>query len=105
MKKTTFRLKSTGGVTVLEAHGAITIGEVQNFREHILKWIGKEGELVLNLKDVDALDTSALQLIYALKTAIKANNRKLKIEQPDNQEFVQLLTRTGFITLLTQTHY
>jgi anti-anti-sigma factor len=102
MKKTSFKLKTTGGVIVLEAHGIITVAESNDFRNHIIKMIDKEGELVLNLKDVEAMDTSALQLIYALKTALRANNRKLKIEQPNNQELVQLLSRTGFINLLVQ---
>jgi anti-anti-sigma factor len=104
MKKTTFKLKTANDMTILDVRGSLTFTQASEFRSHLLEWIKKEGELVLRLKGVDMMDTSALQLLYALKMTLKANNRNLKIEQPDHQEFMQLLTRTGFIALLTQTH-
>jgi anti-anti-sigma factor len=101
MKKTTFKLKTADGLSVLDVRGTLTFTQAPEFKNHLLEWIKKEGELVLRLKDVDMMDTSALQLIYAIKTAFKESNRTLKIEPPSNIDLTQLLTRTGFINLLT----
>jgi hypothetical protein len=51
------------------------------------------------------MDVSAIQLVYALKTIVKLNQKELSIIFPLNADIAELLIRTGLMKMLANTPY
>ena len=73
--------RERGGVTILELDGRLTIGEGDiALREAILSLLeAGESMILLNLREVKAMDSSGLGELVASKTAAAAQGASIKL--------------------------
>jgi anti-anti-sigma regulatory factor len=85
MSKPTFQILETEGCIELISSGELTIYHESIFRLHLLKLLmhGKSKCYKLNLKRVESINASCIQLIQILKRQIAAVNASLIIDLPE----------------------
>jgi len=85
MTRPTFQIQETEGCIELIAIGELTSYNESIFRLQLLKLLmhGKSKSYKLNLRRVESLDTSCIQLINILNRQLKAVNASLVIDMPE----------------------
>src|ERR1700678_986356 len=77
----TFKVREVGGVTIVDLSGKITLGEGGlTLREEVHKLLdeGKK-KIVLNLADVNYIDSSGLGELVSSYTSVKNSGGELKL--------------------------
>ena len=77
----TFTTREVGGVTILDLSGKITLGEGGvTLREEVRKLVGAgQKKIVLNLAEVNYIDSSGLGELVSAYTAVKNAGGELKL--------------------------
>ena len=77
----TFKTREVGGVTIVELSGKITLGEGGiTLREEVRKLLGEgQKKIVLNLAEVNYIDSSGLGELVSAYTAVKNAGGELKL--------------------------
>jgi anti-sigma B factor antagonist len=77
----TFTTRDVGGVTIVDLSGKITLGEGGvTLREEVRKLLGEgKKKIVLNLADVNYIDSSGLGELVSAYTAVKNGGGELKL--------------------------
>jgi anti-sigma B factor antagonist len=87
------------GVTILALKGRITVGEVTPVREKITALVaGGQAQIVLDLKDVDYIDSTGLGNLVISYTQVKKAGGGLKLLNL-NKRNVELLALTRLHTI------
>ena len=87
------------GVTILALKGRITVGEVTPVREKITALVaGGQNQIVLDLKDVDYIDSTGLGNLVISYTQVKKAGGALKLLNL-NKRNVELLALTRLHTI------
>lgn len=58
-------------------------------------------ELTFNVKNIETIDLSAIQLIYSIKKTCAGKSKKINIQFEVSEEIKQLIKNSGFDDLLT----
>jgi len=97
--KATFR--ELGAVTIIDVSGFFTIGEsCAVLHRAIQESIGrKRNKIILNLRDVTAIDSAGVGVLVAAYTALKARDGRLKLLNPP-KKLCDLLELTQLSKLL-----
>jgi anti-sigma B factor antagonist len=76
-----FTTREVGGVTIVDLSGKITLGEGGiTLREEVRKLVGEgQKKIVLNLADVNYIDSSGLGELVSAYTAVKNAGGELKL--------------------------
>jgi len=77
----TFKTREVGGVTIVDLSGKITLGEGGiTLREEVRKLLAEgKKKLVLNLAEVNYIDSSGLGELVSAYTAVKNGGGELKL--------------------------
>ena len=77
----TYTTRDVGGVTIVDLSGKITLGEGGvTLREEVRKLLGEgKKKIVLNLADVNYIDSSGLGELVSAYTAVKNGGGELKL--------------------------
>jgi len=77
----TFTTREVGGVTIVDLSGKITLGEGGvTLREEVRKLVGEgQKKIVLNLAEVNYIDSSGLGELVSAYTAVKNAGGELKL--------------------------
>jgi anti-sigma B factor antagonist len=77
----TFKTREVGGVTIVDLSGKITLGEGGvTLREEVRKLVGEgQKKIVLNLAEVNYIDSSGLGELVSAYTAVKNAGGELKL--------------------------
>ena len=77
----TFTTREVSGVTIVDLSGKITLGEGGvTLREEVRKLLGEgKKKIVLNLADVNYIDSSGLGELVSAYTAVKNGGGELKL--------------------------
>ncbi len=86
MIKPTFQIQETDACIELIATGELTVYSEGTFRMHLLKLLmyGKSKSFKLNLRLVELMDASCIQLIQILNRQLVAVNATLVIDMPED---------------------
>ena len=86
MSRPTFQILETEGCIELITIGELTIYNESTFRLHLLKLLmhGKSKCYKLNLRRVESINASCIQLIQILKRQIAAADASLIIDLPED---------------------
>ena len=86
MSRPTFQILETEGYIELISTGELTIYNESTFRLHLLKLLmhGKSKCYKLNLRQVESINASCIQLIQILKRQIAAVDASLIIDLPED---------------------
>ncbi len=96
-----FKTRQVDGVTVLDLSGRITLGEGSVTLRDAVKDVLSKGSkhILLNLKDVDYIDSSGLGELVSAYTSVKNQGGELKLLHLTDkvQDLLQITTLyTGF---------
>ena len=77
----TFKTREVGGVTIVDLSGKITLGEGGiTLREEVRKLLGEgQKKIVLNLAEVNYIDSSGLGELVSSYTSVKNSGGELKL--------------------------
>jgi len=77
----TFKTREVGGVTIVDLSGKITLGDGGiTLREEVRKLVGEgQKKIVLNLAEVNYIDSSGLGELVSAYTAVKNAGGELKL--------------------------
>jgi anti-sigma B factor antagonist len=77
----TFKTREVGGITIVDLSGKITLGEGGiTLREEVRKLLGEgQKKIVLNLAEVNYIDSSGLGELVSAYTAVKNAGGELKL--------------------------
>ena len=77
----TFKTREVGGVTIVDLSGKITLGEGGiTLREEVRKLLAEgKKKIVLNLAEVNYIDSSGLGELVSAYTAVKNSGGELKL--------------------------
>ncbi len=95
------QIRTSGGVTILDLSGNLTIGRSEESLRETVKKLIEEGRkfLLLNLSDVPTIDSSGIGAMIKSFTSVKEADGKLKILKPSRMAR-QLLSITGLLSVL-----
>jgi anti-sigma B factor antagonist len=88
------------GITVLDLHGRIIVGAEATSLRETLRGVVSSGvrNVVLNLHDVDYIDSTGLGALVVCFTALRKQGGKLKLENL-NRRNIELLVLTKLSTV------
>ncbi|HEY2013583.1 MAG TPA: STAS domain-containing protein [Bryobacteraceae bacterium] len=88
------------GITVIDLNGRITVGpEASAFREKITELVAAGTKnIVLNLKDVDFIDSTGLGALVMVATNLRKNGGSIKLVNLSRRS-VELLVMTKLATV------
>jgi anti-sigma B factor antagonist len=94
------RPREREGITVLDLNGAITVGTEATSLRDTLRVLASSGarNIVLNLQDVDYIDSTGLGALVVCFTTLRKQGGKLKLENL-NRRNVELLVLTKLTTV------
>jgi anti-anti-sigma factor len=72
-------LHEQGGCTLV-LQGVVDIFEARELHQQAMAALGAGGEVTLDLEEVDRLDSSAIQILVALRQSLAAGGRSLRLE-------------------------
>lgn len=92
--------RNEGGITVVEASGRIVLGEETNIlREQVKELLASGGKkIVLNLAQVDFIDSSGLGALVGLHSTAQAQGAKIRLANI-TKRFHELLQITKLLTV------
>lgn len=92
--------KDDSGVTVIEAHGRIVLGEETNKLREEIKQLLAAGvkKIVINLSGVDFIDSSGLGALVGLYSTANAQGAKIRLASI-SKRFRELLMITKLLTV------
>lgn len=92
--------RNDGGVTVVEAVGRIVLGEETNILREQVKELLANGskKIVLNLAQVDFIDSSGLGALVGLHSTAQAQGAKIRLANI-TKRFHELLLITKLLTV------
>ncbi len=95
------QIRTSGGVTILDLSGNLTIGRSEESLRDTVKKLIEEGRkfLLLNLSEVPTIDSSGIGAMIKSFTSVKEADGKLKILKPSRMAR-QLLSITGLLSVL-----
>ncbi len=98
MTKTTFQIQETEGCIELVATGELTVCTENSFRLNLLKLLmhGKSKSYKLNLRGVETMDTSCIQLVHILNRQLVAVNASLIVDMPQDSGSHTFQRQAGF---------
>jgi anti-anti-sigma factor len=73
-----------GKVTKLELSGNMTVQNISDCRNEILKYLNNIKDTEVDLSHVEKIDTSGFQLLISVKKEIEKNSKKFKIINPSD---------------------
>lgn len=90
--------RKKGDVVVLDVAGNLTLGEgEQTFKDTILELLDrKHNKILVNLKDLDFMDSSGVGALVKSYTTVTQNGGRLKLLQPGKM-VLQTLKITGLL--------
>lgn len=75
---------SSAAAVVVELRGVYDIARAREFHAQALEWCKSTGDLVLDCAGAERTDTSAVQILLALKGAVEQSGRKFELRNvPD----------------------
>jgi len=79
-------------------HGELNIYFITEVKEQLVQLLNDTEHLVLNLSDIDNIDTSGIQLLVMLKKEATAENKNLTFEQHSQPviEIIELLNLAAY---------
>jgi anti-anti-sigma factor len=95
--KTSFQTSKEANTLSLHIEGDLTIRSSADLQENLLNLANKI-PVRLSLKNVSAIDVTAIQLLYAFRKANSSTD--IMIAGPENEAVLNLLSRTGLLKLL-----
>jgi anti-sigma B factor antagonist len=92
--------KESGGVTVLELHGRIVLGEESNaLRERVKALLaGGKTKIILNMANVTYMDSTGLGTLMASHQSARSQGASLRLAQL-GAVFMELLKATRLLTV------
>ena len=104
MSRPTFQILETEGCIELISIGELTIYNESTFRLHLLKLLmhGKSKCYKLNLRRVESINASCIQLIQILKRQITAVDASLIIDLPEDSGSNAYQRNAAFLKKLVQ---
>lgn len=75
---------SSAAVVVVELRGVYDIARAREFHAQALEWCESTGDVVLDCAGAERTDTSAVQILLALKSAVEGTGRSFELRNvPD----------------------
>lgn len=99
--KPEFKITRTNEFATLNVAGDLTVQFSEEFKKQLLQFSAEDGNLKLSLALVTCMDVSSIQLVYALKSVARLNQRELSIIFPVETEASELLIKTGLMKMLS----
>jgi len=75
--------------------GDVSISQIGKLYAGLLKVPADAPEYFIHVREIDNLDLSFFQLLYAFTQKIKANNRKIALEWDLEDEYVRIMKESG----------
>jgi anti-anti-sigma regulatory factor len=85
------------GPTVINLDASLTVDKASSLKEELSAALSGAGNILLNLSEVEELDLSCLQVIYAARTQAKASGKTLHLSSPAREHVVARLAACGFL--------
>lgn len=99
LKYTQSEIKSKNSSQILLT-GSLVLGEVENVLEKLKVAVEKYSKIELQLRSIDEIDMSGVQLIIAFKKKMNKLNKTVSIVIELSEEKEKLLERAGLSELL-----
>ncbi len=92
-----YKIKSVKGRNTLHLAGSLTIESAQDIKQSLLDMIRSKGnEFCISLDSVEAIDVSALQLLYAAWKEFKSNEKNICFDGEGAETLRAACTDAGF---------
>ena len=88
--------KQKSNTKTIKIENELSLNNVSNVRELLIKTLKEKDDLTLNLKNINNIDLAGIQLIVSLKSYVEKNNKKLTLNLELNDESKELLLNSGF---------
>ncbi len=100
MKKKNYKIDISGDKSgakgIIQLEGDLSIINSKEIYEELKVSYNKFNHLTLKLKDVDNLDLSVVQLLYAIESEYSKKDKTVVIEAELDAEFKELFGKAGF---------
>jgi len=83
-------------VTRVHLSGKLTIARAKEIKQELEEAISPGQEIVVELTDVNAVDLSFIQLLWAARREADVSQARLRLELPLPESFRRELVRAGF---------
>lgn len=87
----------------LYVSGDLTVGNAAYLKEELIKALGKYSLINLEIDEVERLDLSVLQLIYAFQRAALSSGKEVQIGMNLPEDIQQLVRLSGLDKIYNQT--
>jgi ABC-type transporter Mla MlaB component len=87
----------------LYVSGDLTVGNAVFIKEELIKALGKYSLIKLEIDEVERLDLSVLQLIYAFQRAALSSGKEVQIDINLPDDIHQLVRSSGLEKIYNQT--
>lgn len=74
-----FSEKEENGTIRLEVDDALTIYDTARLREVLLKWIGAQRDVAIDLSEANKCDAAGLQLLCSIRKTAEHTGKKVRI--------------------------
>jgi ABC-type transporter Mla MlaB component len=93
--------KKDGGIDLVFS-GQLTINNIEKITTEIKTILEKPTAINIQVKEVENLDLTFVQLIYSIKNSGKKNNFKVTLSVSLSEELKSLVANAGFDSFLTE---
>ncbi|MGQ1945612.1 STAS domain-containing protein [Geofilum sp. OHC36d9] len=94
--------KEKNGEVNLVFSGQLTINNIEKIASEIKTILEKPTAVNIQVKEVENLDLTFVQLIYSIKNSGKKNNFKVTLSVSLSEELNSLVANAGFDSFLTE---
>lgn len=98
----TFKIdhKNNQGVIEIVLTGQLTINTIDKIMAKMKEIIVKPSEVSIQVEDVENMDLTFIQLIFAIKNSGKKEKYKVEVSFDLSEELTSLITNAGFQKIL-----
>ena len=84
----------------LKVEGIVGLSEISKMKTRLEKISFGGDEVIVDLNNIEAMDLSAVQLIHSLQLSLKEQGVRMKVNTEKNTNLWELLSRTGFESMI-----
>jgi anti-anti-sigma regulatory factor len=92
----TFEIRMTGKKATMIICGEVTIQNISEFKQHLLRLQEAADDLALNIEGIGQADVACLQMICCAHRTWLQMNKRLTIEGSIPAEFAKILKESGY---------
>jgi|Deesub1362A_J573_1020465.scaffolds.fasta_scaffold00073_21 anti-anti-sigma factor len=91
-----FKIEQSGNARVLKATGDLTIERAAELKEVLLRLLGEADNVIFDLKGVNALDLTCLQLMCSAHRTAVMSNKRFTLAETYPEAFKNAVKEAGY---------